>query len=159
MGMDNSGPVEFTPPNRDEQKPLTMRYANGTIMTHEPFRKADGNAVRFIGTDGVIDISRSFLDTIPAKLQDIEIGDDKIKLYKSDDHYDDFLGAMKSRKQPLSTVEVGHRTASLCHLVNICYELNRPLKWDPAREEFLFFDMEANNLRKTPYREGFNLAV
>jgi len=159
MGMDDSGPVEFLPPNPDERKPLTMRYANGTIMTHEPFRKADGNAVRFIGTDGVIDISRSFLDAIPAKLQDIEIGDDKIKLYKSDDHLADFLGAMKSRKQPLSTVEVGHRTASLCHLVNICYELNRPLKWDPAREEFLFFDMEANNLRKTPYREGFSLKV
>ena len=60
-----------------------QRYANGTVMTHEPFRKADGNAVRFIGSDGVIDISRSFLDTIPAKLQDEVIGDDKIKLYKS----------------------------------------------------------------------------
>ena len=84
---------------------------------------------------------------------------DQIKLYKSDDHYEDFLGAMKSRKQPLSTVEVGHRTASLCHLINICYELNRPLQWDPAREEFLFFDMEANNLRKTPYREGFSLQL
>jgi len=159
MGMDDSCPIEFIPANPNELKPLTMRYANGTIMTHEPFRKADGNAVRFIGTDGVIDISRSFLDTIPAKLQDIEIGDDKIKLYKSDDHYADFLSAMKSRKQPLSTVEIGHRTASLCHLVNICYELNRPLKWNPVREEFLFFDMEANNLRKTPYRTGFSLAI
>ena len=159
MGMDNSGPVEFLPPDQKEFRPLTMRYANGTIMTHEAFRKADGNAVRFIGTDGVIDISRSFLDTIPAKLQDQVIGDNEIKLYHSDDHYDDFLNSMKTRKQPLSTVEVGHRTASLCHLVNICYELNRPLKWDPAREEFLYFDMEANNLRSTPYREGFNLQV
>lgn len=68
LGMDDSGPIEFTPPEEGELRPFSMRYANGTVMTHEPFRKADGNAVRFIGLDGVIDTSRSFLDTIPAKL-------------------------------------------------------------------------------------------
>ncbi|MDR0794651.1 MAG: Gfo/Idh/MocA family oxidoreductase, partial [Tannerella sp.] len=95
LGMDNSGPIEFLPVDLKEQRPLTMKYANGTIMTHEQFRKADGNAVRFIGTDGVIDISRSFLDTIPAKLADLEIEEGKIKLYKSDDHLADFLNSMK----------------------------------------------------------------
>lgn len=94
--MDDSGPIEFTPPEEGELRPFSMRYANGTVMTHEPFRKADGNAVRFIGLDGVIDTSRSFLDTIPAKLQDEVIGEDKIKLYKSDDHYNDFLTSMKT---------------------------------------------------------------
>lgn len=158
LGMDDSGPFEFTPPEESELKPLTMRYANGTIMTHEPFRKADGNAVRFIGSDGVIDISRSFLDTIPAKLQDEVIGDDKIKLYKSDDHYNDFLTAMKTRKQPLSTVEIGHRTASLCHIVNLCYEFDRKLVWNPEKEEF-FFDDEANRRRGNRIREPYSLKV
>lgn len=158
LGMDDSGPVEFTPPDESELRPLTMRYANGTIMTHEPFRKADGNAVRFIGSDGVIDISRSFLDTIPAKLQDEVIGDDKIKLYKSDDHYNDFLTAMKTRKQPLSTVEIGHRTASLCHIVNLCYEFNRKLTWNPKKEEF-FFDDEANKRRGNPIRKPYSIEI
>jgi len=158
LGMDDSGPIEFIPPDPKELRPLTMRYLNGTTMTHETFRKADGNAVRFIGEDGVIDISRSFLDTIPAKLQDHVIGDDEIKLYHSDDHYDDFLNAIKTRKQPLSTVEIGHRTASVCHLVNICYELNRTLKWNPEKEEF-FIDRDANRLRRTPYREGYTLEI
>ena len=158
LGMDDSGPIEFTPPEEGELKPLSMRYANGTVMTHEPFRKADGNAVRFIGSDGVIDISRSFLDTIPAKLQDEVIGDDKIKLYKSDDHYNDFLTAMKTRKQPLSTVEIGHRTASLCHIVNLCYEFDRKLVWNPEKEVF-FFDDEANRRRGNPIREPYSLKV
>ena len=158
LGMDDSGPIEFTLPEEGELKPLSMRYANGTVMTHEPFRKADGNAVRFIGSDGVIDISRSFLDTIPAKLQDEVIGDDKIKLYKSDDHYNDFLTAMKTRKQPLSTVEIGHRTASLCHIVNLCYEFDRKLVWNPEKEEF-FFDDEANRRRGNPIREPYSLKV
>lgn len=158
LGMDDSGPIEFTPPEEGELPPLSMRYANGTVMTHEPFRKADGNAVRFIGSDGVIDISRSFLDTIPAKLQDEVIGEDKIKLYKSDDHYNDFLTSMKTRKQPLSTVEIGHRTASLCHIVNLCYEFDRKLVWNPEKEEF-FFDDEANKRRGNPIREPYSLKV
>ncbi|MDR1408310.1 MAG: Gfo/Idh/MocA family oxidoreductase [Tannerella sp.] len=159
MGMDDSGPIEFTPPDDKELSPLTMRYLNGTIMTHEPgFRKSDGNIVRFIGEDGVIDISRSILDTMPDKLKNQEIGDNEIKLYRSDDHYDDFLNAIKTRKQPLSTVEVGHRTASLCHIINLCYEFRRKLVWNPEKEEF-FLDREANRRRSNPVREPYKMEV
>jgi len=157
MGMDDSGPIEFTPPDTKELRPLTMLYANGTKMTHEPgFRKADGNCVRFIGDDGVIDISRSFLETIPGKLKDQVIGDNEIKLYKSDDHFADFLSAIKTRKQPISTVEIGHRTASLCHIVNLCYELDRKLVWNPEKEEF-FIDAEANRRRSNAIRAPYRL--
>ncbi|MDR0431418.1 MAG: Gfo/Idh/MocA family oxidoreductase [Tannerellaceae bacterium] len=158
MGMDNSGPVEFIPADGKGYKVLTMYYADGTIMTHEPFRKSDGNAVRFIGDNGIIDISRSFLDTIPAKLQNQEIGENETRLYRSNDHYADFLNSMKTRKQPLSTVEVGHRTSSLCMIVNLCYELNRKLSWNPEKEEFANDD-EANKLRGNPIRAPYSLTV
>ncbi|MDR1200080.1 MAG: Gfo/Idh/MocA family oxidoreductase [Tannerellaceae bacterium] len=158
MGMDDSGPVEFIPADGKDYKVLTMYYADGTKMTHEPFRKDEGNAVRFIGDNGVIDISRSFLDTIPAKLQNHEIGENEIRLYRSNDHYADFLNSMKTRKQPLSTVEVGHRTASLCMIVNLCYELNRKLAWNPQKEEFLNDD-EANKRRSNPIRAPYSLTV
>jgi predicted dehydrogenase len=159
LGMDDSGPVEFLPPDVKKRIPLTMRYASGVTMTHEPgFRKSDGNCVRFIGSDGVIDISRSFLDTIPAKLQDHVIGDNEIRLYHSDDHYNDFLNAVKARKQPISTVEIGHRTASVCQIANLCYELDRPLVWNPGKELF-FNDAEANNRRMDVYRNPYKLEV
>ncbi|MDH6306536.1 putative dehydrogenase [Parabacteroides sp. PF5-5] len=158
MGMDDSGPVEFIPADGKDYKALTMYYADGTVMTHEQFRKDEGNGVRFIGDNGVIDISRSFLDTIPAKLQNHEIKDNEIKLYRSNDHYNDFLNSMKTRKQPLSTVEVGHRTTSLCMIVNLCYELKRKLTWNPEKEEFAN-DNEANKLRSNPIRAPYNLNV
>ncbi len=66
--------------------------------------------------------------------------------------------AMKTRKQPLSTVEIGHRTASLCHIVNLCYEFDRKLVWNPEKEEF-FFDDEANRRRGNPIREPYSLKV
>ena len=43
---------------------------------------------------------------------------------------------MISRKRPFQDVEYAHRTATVCHLGNIAYQLNRPLKWDPIKEEF-----------------------
>ena len=159
LGMDDAGPVEFLPPDVSKRIPLTMRYANGVVMTHEyGIRKKDGNSVRFIGADGVIDISRSFLDTIPSKLQEQLIGENEIHLYHSDDHYFDFLNAMKTRKQPISTVEIGHRTASVCHIVNLCYEFGRPLIWNPEKEEF-FTDSEANSRRANMLRKNYTLDV
>lgn len=159
MDMDKSGPVQFIPADGKEFKHTTLIYDNGVIMRHVPsFRTDDGNGVRFIGTNGVIDISRSFLDTIPAKLADMKIGDDKIKLYRSDDHYSDFLQAMKSRKQPISNVEMGHRSVSLCHILNICYDLNRKLQWNPATESFVNDD-EANKRRSIICRKPYSLEI
>ena len=67
LGMDRSGPVEFVPPeDPGAVRGLRMTYANGIEMVHEDFGR--GWAVRFMGTEGSIDISRKFFETTPAKL-------------------------------------------------------------------------------------------
>lgn len=50
-----------------------------------------------------------------------------------------------TRREPVATVEIGHRSATLCHLANIAMRLHRKLKWDPARETFVDDD-EANRM-------------
>jgi hypothetical protein len=50
-------------------------------------------------------------------------------------HYLDFLQAVKKRSIPVADVETGHRSATVCNLVNIAYELNTPLQWDPQQEK------------------------
>jgi hypothetical protein len=154
LGMDDSGPIAIEPPVN--KTPLTFYYANGVRMTHEDFGR--GYAVRFIGTKGVIDISRGFFETLPANLKTHEWGANEIKLYESNDHYNNFLESVRSRKQPLCTAEIGHRTATVCHLANIGYELKRPLRWNPAKEEFLGDD-EANLLRSGYLRKGWKMTV
>ncbi|MDT8402856.1 MAG: hypothetical protein RQ743_14315, partial [Bacteroidales bacterium] len=52
-------------------------------------------------------------------------------------------------------VETGHRTASLCNIINIAYDLERPLKWSPAHERFID-DEGANDLLKRPFRGKWN---
>ncbi|MDR0560564.1 MAG: Gfo/Idh/MocA family oxidoreductase [Prevotellaceae bacterium] len=155
IGKDNSGPIAVYPPDKDH-KYLTLVYDNGITMTHEDFNR--GNAVRFIGSKGVIDISREFFETMPGKLANHEFSDKDIKLYESNDHYQNWLDCIRSRRQPISTAEIGHRTATVCFLANIGYELKRPLSWNPVKEEFICDD-EANKLRAGSERGVWRLKI
>lgn len=154
LGMDRSGPVKFFPPDGKNFKTLTMVYDNGVVMKHEDFGR--NYAVRFIGEKGSLDISRSFLDSNPVNIAAAVIGPGDKRLYASDDHYQDWIDAIKNNKQPICDVETGHRTSSLCSLANITYWLNRPLEWDPQKEQFVD-DRKANKLLKSPIRGPWKL--
>jgi hypothetical protein len=43
---------------------------------------------------------------------------------------------MRSRKDPICTAEVGHRSASVCHLGAISLRTGKKLQWDPEKELF-----------------------
>jgi hypothetical protein len=63
---------------------------------------------------------------------------------------------MRSRQRPVADVEIGHRTITIAHLMNITRRLGRPLKWDPAKEQFPGDD-EANKFTDRPRRKGYEL--
>lgn len=155
LGMDDSGPVSFTPPtDPNAKRGLKMVYENGIEMIHEDFGRGWG--VRFIGTEGSIDISRQYFESKPEKIVTAEIKDGEKTLYKSENHYLDWLQAVKNRTLPICDVETGHRSASICNIANIAYELGRPLNWDPAKEKFKK-DKEANKKRSKQYRSGYKI--
>jgi len=148
LDMDGSGPIMVTPPDKDHQF-LTYQYANGITMTHEPI---DGDyGVHFIGTKGEVHVVRGKLETTPEGLKDQVIGPNEKHVYLSENHYKDFLQAIRNRTKPIADVGIGHRTATVCNIGNIAYELKRPLKWNPKKEEF--DDAEANKLRGREMRK------
>ncbi len=147
LNMDDSGPIEVIAPDGKEHQFLTYRYKNGVIMTHEKWEWS--NAIHFIGTGGEIKVQRGKLETTPASLKDRVISEAEKHVYKSTDHYKDFLNAMRNRTKPVCDVEIGHRTASVCNIGNIAYQLKRPLQWNPKKEVFIK-DKEANALLGRP---------
>jgi predicted dehydrogenase len=153
LDMDASGPILITPPDKDHPF-LTYQYANGITMTHEQ-EKGD-NGVRFIGTKGEVHVVRGKLETTPAELKDHVIGDNEKHVYKSENHYKDFLQAIRKRSKPIADVEIGHRTATVCNLGNLAYQLKRPLHWDPVKEEFINDD-EANKLKGREMRKEWTV--
>jgi predicted dehydrogenase len=155
LGTDETGPVQILPPKKAKAKRgVKYIYANGVKMIHKNFKR--GWAVRFKGTEGTLDVSREFLDSKPASIAKQELKDTDKRLYFSDNHYNNWIQSIKKRSRPVADVEIGHRTASICNLGNICYRLRRPLEWDPDKEEFKN-DPEANKLLTKDYRAPYIL--
>lgn len=146
LDMDESGPVMVIPPSTipesGEIRGLEYHYGNGVVMKH--FNFGINNAVRFIGTEGQIDISRQVFK-VPEKLIDLELRGSDLKLPAPENHYLDFINSMRTRSKPICDIEIGHRTATVCNIGNIAYQLRRPLEWNPKKELFKK-DKEANAL-------------
>ena len=63
--------------------------------------------------------------------------DAKIKLYVSKNHLSDFMECVRTRKKPITSEQVGGRSAICCHLMNQAYYHGQKLKWDPAKFAFV----------------------
>jgi hypothetical protein len=113
----------------------------------------------FEGADGMIrvdNMGQNFA-VIPQRLKPTPAvkGD---KYHSGADHVRNFLECVKSRSEPTAPVEIGHRSASLCHLGNIAIALQKKLRWDPAAEKFTGSGSdEANKLLAREAREPWSV--
>jgi len=150
LDMDGSGPVKILPPAKGE-KGLRYIYANGVEMTHG----GEADCV-FVGTMGTIRVSRGKIESDPADLLKTPIGEKEFHVYPSNNHKRNWIECIRTRKPCICPAEVGHRSATICHLGNIGYWLRRELKWDPMREQFID-DAEANKLLVREAREPWKI--
>ena len=172
LGMDDTGPVEiwtegdaFDPPTYTEPEsrargekicriPMVyFRYANGVTVKLD--NGNPGGAI-FIGDKGKVEIFRSRVTSNPAELAEEPIKDSDIRLYESNNHMQNWLDCIRSREKPIADVEIGHRSTSLCHLVNIARWVGHKLRWDPEKETFPG-DEEANSYLDRPRRKPYEL--
>ena len=129
------------------------RYANGVELI---CKTGDSPDLRFEGTEGWIEAGYNTFSTYPESLNKSIIGPNEIHLYESSDHYRNFLDCVKTRKEPIAPVEVGHRSTTICLLGNIAMMLKRKLQWDPDKEQFVNDD-EANRTLSRPIRHPWYL--
>ncbi|NLF18638.1 MAG: Gfo/Idh/MocA family oxidoreductase [Lentisphaerae bacterium] len=163
LGMDDSGPCRawgrgqfpssglFTTATEIEAR---LTYANGV----EVEVRTGSSGVTFRGTAGTLSVQRGRIVTDPPELAEAAPGAGAIGLYRSDDHHGNWLDCIRERRQPVCPVEVGHRSATCCHLANLAMRLGRELTWDPQGEVFVGDD-EANAMLERPGREPWASAV
>ena len=70
-------------------------------------------------------------------------------------HVRNFLDCIKSRQEPNSDLESGHRVANVCHLANISLRAGRKIRWDAQKEEIID-DTEAAKMLVRPYRKPWD---
>jgi predicted dehydrogenase len=153
LGMDDSGPVQIIPPeDANAWTGVRFIYASGVEVIH-----GKSGGVLFDGTDGQILVNRGKFKITPEGLDKDPIPENGVQLYQSTDHYQDFLNCVKSRNKPICDVEIGCRSASVCHLGNLAYWYRRTLHWDPVKERFTG-DAEANTwldrARRPPWQKS-----
>jgi len=143
-------------------------YKNGiTMLTSGGYP----NGVRYEGTEGWIFVTRGNYratesDPIPEgpgqkpleasdpKILTSVIGPNETHLYVSQNQQGNWLDCIKSRKEPISPVEIGHRACTVCLVTHIAMKLGRKLEWDPEKERFVN-DAEANSLLSRPQRAPY----
>jgi myo-inositol 2-dehydrogenase / D-chiro-inositol 1-dehydrogenase len=143
-------------------------YRNGvTMLTSGGYP----NGVRYEGTEGWIFVTRGAytaspsdpvqaerstkaLDASDPKILKSIIGPNEIQLYKIDDQHGNWLDCIKSRKAPVSPVDMGHRACSVCLLTHISMKLGRKVIWNPDKEVFVN-DNEANAMLSRPQRKPY----
>jgi predicted dehydrogenase len=141
LDMDGSGPVEVIPPEDPKAlSGLKFVYANGVEMVHGG--KFD---CEFVGEKGTIRAGRGYLESDPAEIVKEPIGEGEFHVYPSNNHRRNWVECVRSRKATICPAETGHRSATVCHLGNIGYQLRRKLRWDPTKEQFVD-DAGANKL-------------
>ena len=179
LGFEHSGPVEVQGKAEFPAKGLwdvhgkyniEATYAGGVrvfISDELP------NGVRFEGSEGWIFVTRGSYsatasDPVAAsagqkalmagdpKILTSTIGPDEIRLARSKDQHGNWLECIRTRQQPISPVEVGHRSTSVCLVCHVAMRLSRKLTWDPWKERFKNDD-EANERLSRPQRSPYSI--
>jgi predicted dehydrogenase len=169
LGMDESGPVSVEAKARfhpqhwyevPEWFEATYEYANGVkLLCVQNDRPGQDNqrtptyrpGVEFQGEHGTLFVGRGALDADPPELLERPIGAADVRLYPSDNHYQNWLDCIKTRQRPICDVAIGHRSATVCHLGNIAIRAGRKIRWDPVKEEIIG-DPPAARMLSRPYR-------
>ena len=164
MGTELTGPVEIRrakgvfPPdplwNTATDFTFEAVFENGVTMIVSNKEKS---GVTWEGTEGTVYAVRGHHTATPRAILDSKIGPNEIHLYKSDDHFRNFIDCVISRDPTAAPVEVAHRSITIGHLGNIAMRLHRErLRWDP-RTERIIGDEAAAAMLSRPYRHPWVL--
>ena len=151
---DDTGPVEFVPKGYEGAEWDQFKYGDGITIYRD--RKPSPAMIRFIGTEGEVHVSRGKIATLPKELVRYKPTDEDVKVYESNNHRQNFIDGIKTRKKTICPATVGHRTGTICLLSGIAKRTGKPIKWDPKAEKVID-NAEATAMLTRERRKGYEL--
>lgn len=134
-----------------------------------------GYGIEFHGTEATLFVDREGFKVYPEKAQPelypgkhgvASAGGNRspsIEMKRANDaHFDhvrNFLECVKSRERPISDIESGHRSTSVCLLGNVALRSKRRIVWDAENQALKEGGEEAQRLLTRHYRAPWKLAV
>ena len=166
-GLEHTGPVEIAGSgvypidgiyNVPVEYDFLCKYANGIEMrVANAARQPHGMGATWYGDLGWIHVDRGErISASDPEILEEKIGDNEIKLYKSENHWQNFIDCVRSGKQAIAPVEVAYRAISVALLGEIAMTTGETIKWDPEKEEIIG-NPRASKLLGRPYRQPWQL--
>lgn len=151
---------------------VTYEFASGRIVTINILEGSSGSFIPFgyielRGTKGNIYTHENDYKLVPATAgqfqsfdkpmqeENFSINDPKLK-DSTTNLINNFLECIKTRKQPLATLEDGHLSTTMAHLGTIAMKTKQRLVWDAQKERFTN-SVEANKHLRYKYRAPWKL--
>ena len=158
IGAANTSAVEYGYVNNPTGDGMVTVFPNGVkmILSRGDQWWHGSCGVRYEGTEGWVSVADGYAKpelSSPALLTDFSmlVKDYSVRTERPMSHMRNYLDCIKSRRLTVANPEVMHRSMSTVHAANICMWLQRDMKYDPVKEEFLN-DAEANRLRSRAMR-------
>ena len=179
LGTELSGPVAIENVKTDIHDPKVVnRYLDQAktyqfdIVYADGFRAHAGdletigfNGLKFHGTKGDLFVTRGKIELPEAlkRWKESDLKGSDVRLYRNvhakSNHEKDFTDAVYKGRQPACPVEIGHRSATICHLANIAARLGRTsLKWNPKTERVVN-DKAANAMLVVKHYNGWKIST
>ncbi len=138
---------EYAPGDKSRRK--KMLIFEQRIWT--PYRmEGYENGDAFYGTNGMMIFGKESGWTLyGARNKEIKRGSGSPDLLA---HHRNFFDCMRKNARPNADIEIGHHSATLCHLGNIATRVGRVLHFDPKSEQ-IQKDKEAGPMVRRQYRE------
>ncbi|HUX57336.1 MAG TPA: Gfo/Idh/MocA family oxidoreductase [Bacteroidales bacterium] len=175
-GLEHTGPIEISGAgvypvegiyNVPVEYDLLCKYANGIEMrVANGSRLPLGTGTTWYGDLGWIHVDRghtayatsteAIISASDPKILDEVIGENEIQLYKSNNHWQNFIDCVRSGKPTIAPVEVAYRAISVALLCEIAMTTGQTIKWDPDKEKIIG-NPRASRLLSRPYRQPWTL--
>lgn len=126
-----------------------------------------GYGILFHGTEGTLYVNRQYWKIIPEERRFREPeprveermpdGRGEARNFSTDDHWRDFIAAIRERSQPICDIEIGHRSTAMALLGNVSLRSRQRVDWDPVAETTE--NKEAQTFLRREYRAPWKLEL
>ncbi len=119
--------------------------------------KPGGDRTKFIGDKGWIQVRRAGIEASDPEILKTKLDEDKPILQRSDNHYNDFVQAVKHHRPAVSPLFDAVRSDNLSQLCDIAVRTKEKIVWDPTKMEFLTASADAKKMFARPMRSPWTL--
>ncbi|HBQ84098.1 MAG: hypothetical protein A2X03_13845 [Bacteroidetes bacterium GWA2_40_15] len=135
-----------------QKAPPEVRYSR-EVFPNWPFLS---DRMEIYGTEGMMYLGRhgAGWQVLGA---DSKVIAQEYGFFPDEEHQQNFINCIRTRKTPNANIEQSHKSATLVHLANLSYRVGKKQLYYEGEKELVTNSDEANTISKGTYRPGFEV--